>query len=330
MAMVEEKDLEKLRLLENNCIQNMYSQIQKGVDSVSYEELLSLIEVEVMFLQSIDIDKQKLAQIEQFYSKKYGIKVNTNLILGISTSLESPYYIYYRIIARLRYSLCKQVKVDDFDNFLNCYFTDNEVQILYYIIKRDIESGKLSPKLSIKLSNLSYSILIDSVEAEVALIKNDLKPLDRIYDCTDFHTDLISYKMLEKLKYEDQAFYEDNRSSLIQNNKTRSEGKLRIPNFNKKYIELFRELLSSEITITGDLRRSSYFMIRMSYLKALISILSSESRMTVYKDIRKSRFVNDSRYAWMLGFIKDSFCDIEESIVPYIQKVSMIPYSIQK
>lgn len=308
-------------------IHSLYVAIEKEPEKKDeyIETLLNLISKENELILSIKLSPKKLKEIENEYINRVGLSIETSLPLGLSSHLNDTNYPYYRLIARLRYACAKQN--DSINLILEPYFLDVEIKLLYRIILGEIENKPVDFLFRKSLAEYSHLILIDSPNAEMEILKRRFTPVEYVDDCIEFCTTLLCWSYMQKLKKSDSEIdknilKEYTESKCLLDNK-RSLNVYRIPRFNEKANEIIRELCN--LGSTGSNYRTPDFDVKVAYLKTIIALLDRKSRTTAYKSILSYEKFRNSKYPWLMDFIRLSMKDIENNIVPSIRKVAMNP-----
>ncbi len=320
---LENSILKSLIKLEKR-ISTLYRAIEKDdANRENYiQALLSLISKENELLLSIDLNANKLETIESELIYRMGCRINTVLPLGITQYINDQNYPYYRLVARLRYTYSKQV--DSLKKILDPYLLDNELTLFHRILTTEAEKDSVNPQHKNRLIECSRYLLMNSPTVECEVLRRDLSPVEYVDDCIEFHTTLLYWAAVQKLKdakhlLEEKELKEYSASEHILNNE-RSTQLYRTPRFLIEYAELL-ELLKT--LIKNNAENTPEFTILIGYLKTQLALLDRGPRQTMYEALLSHEL--SCNHPWLKNLFQSSFKDIEENLVSHIRKISLNP-----
>lgn len=289
------------------------------------EALLTLFKREERLLSMISLTDEKLKTIEKCFENKLNVSFATSLPFGLTQLIDSVNYPYYRTIAKLRYAHAKNST--DTQNMMDPYLLDNEICLLYRTLISRSQKTNLNSGHRRAYREFAYLSLMNSPSIEENVIQNGMNPSEYVDDCIEFHTSLICWNYMQKLKnsktyLDDKTLQEYTDVRNLLDNK-RSLNFYRIPRFNKRFQEIIQVLC--QFGSTEDNIRSPYFEAMVIYLKCITAFLDRKSREEAYTSILSYEKIRLSKYPWLKNFIKENAEDIEKNMVSQIRKVSLNP-----
>ncbi len=328
---LRERDKEVLKSLTKieKRIQSLYSFVLDSFENPelrdkSIETLLTLISKEDELIEALELTRDKLQHIEKIYVERVGLSLDTNLPLGLSSSINKTNYPYYRTIAKMRY-VCSKMD-DSINHILDSYLLDNELNLLYIAIMRDIERQN-DP--SFRKSFLEYSqlILIDSPTVEVETLKRKMAPREYVDDCIELQADVVYWSYIKKLKQLevdiDKSLIEEFMKPKNILDITRASSKYRAPRAGVQFKEIVLELYKYGSIMTDC--RTPDFYVKVAYLKMIIAFFDKRSREATYNSFLSSEVISSSKYPWLMDLIKDNIIDLETNFISYIRKIALNP-----